>query len=269
MERQFYPIGRFARKAAVSIRTLRYYDQEGLFSPTQVTEAGYRLYTDEDLGTLQQILALKFLGFTLDEIRVLLRSGPRHLPAVLDQQKAMLQAKRAQLDGIIAAIEETEKLLQAGPGDWESLVRVIQAMQQEQKPEWVRKYLTPEQQQQMAALAAQSYSAAARAQLADRVWTEADQQQASAQWAAIGAEIGRLTALGADPTGPEAQALAQQYRALIGAFTGGDPDIAAGLRHWWQNVAALPETARPVHPPYGPAGQAFLEQALALSAPPP
>src|SRR5438477_12533813 len=132
LDRPYYPVGRFARKAAVSIRTLRYYDQQGLFSPARVSESGYRLYTDDDLVDLQQILALKFLGFSLEEIRVLLRSGPRRLQDVLTQQKAMMQAKRVQLDGIIAAIGETEKLLRAGECDWESLINVIQVIQMEQ-----------------------------------------------------------------------------------------------------------------------------------------
>jgi DNA-binding transcriptional MerR regulator len=61
---------------SVSIRTLRYYDKVGLLSPSQYTEAGYRLYTDADLLRLQQILALKFLGFSLEEIKHCLQIGP-------------------------------------------------------------------------------------------------------------------------------------------------------------------------------------------------
>lgn len=269
MDRQFYPIGRFARKAAVSIRTLRYYDQEGLFSPSHVTAAGYRLYSDADLVNLQQILALKFLGFSLDEIRVLLRSGPRHLQDVLAQQKAMMAAKRAQLDGIIAALDETTRLLATGRCDWDALVNVIQVIQMEQNKEWVNKYLTPEQQQKMQELSEQSYNEAARAKMAPRMveWTAADQERASAQWAAVGAEIARLVAGGADPAGPEAQALARQFSDLIAQFTGGDPDITAGLGNWWRNHNALPAAERPIQAsPYNPSpeGQAFLNQALAI-----
>ena len=70
MGRRFYHTGQFARKVAVSVRTLRYYDRVGLLRPAQHTEAGYRLYTDADLVRLQQILALKFLGFSLEEIKL-------------------------------------------------------------------------------------------------------------------------------------------------------------------------------------------------------
>jgi len=63
----------------VSIRTLRYYDKVGLLLPSLHTEAGYRLYSDEDLLSLQQILVLKFLGFSLEEIKVCLQTESKGL----------------------------------------------------------------------------------------------------------------------------------------------------------------------------------------------
>jgi DNA-binding transcriptional MerR regulator len=250
----------------VSIRTLRYYDQEGLLSPSGHTEAGYRLYTDTDLVNLQQILALKFLGFSLEEIKVMVRSGPQKLQDVLPQQKAMMREKPKQLDHIIEAIEKTETRLRTGECDWDDLVQLIQEIQMDQNEEWVKKYFTPEQQQQMAVLAEQSYSESARAKLAARgPWTEADQQRATAQWAAVHAEARRLTAAGADPAGAEAQALARQFQQLIRAFTGGDPEIAAGLKQWWQKHNALPANQQPIQSPLNPEEQAFLHQAVAAS----
>jgi DNA-binding transcriptional MerR regulator len=248
----------------VTIRTLRFYDTEGLLAPSQVTESGYRLYSDEDLVDLQQILALKFLGFSLDEIKRLRRGGPQRLPDVLAQQKVMLLEKRAQLANIIQAIEENERLLQTGEWDWEALVQVIQAMQMDQNNEWVKKHFTPEQLRQMGDLSAQSYSAEAQQALTARgPWTEADQQKASAQWAAIGAELKRLVVAGADPAGPEAQALAQQYSALIAAFTGGDPAVSQGLQNWWSRYEALPAGRRPFQLPWGEAEGEYLGKTLA------
>ena len=110
----------------MSVRALHYYDRVGLLSPTQHTEAGYRLYTEEDLCRLQQILALKFLGFSLAEIQACLDTGPRRLSEVLAQQKGMLREKRRQLDAILRAIEETEALLRVGQCSWEAVARVIQ-----------------------------------------------------------------------------------------------------------------------------------------------
>ena len=264
MDRRLYPSGKFAQKASVSVRTLRYYDKEGLLSPSGYSEAGYRLYSDEDLVNLQQILALKFLGFSLDEIKALVKRGPRSLADVLAQQKAMMSEKRTQLDGIIQAISETEKLLQSGQCDWESLVKVIQVIQMEQNKEWVNKYFTPKQQDQMRDLSEQSYSDEARAKMAQwGEWTEDDQRRADAQWAEVWDEARRLTAAGADPAGPEGQALAGKYNGLISAFTRNDPDISSGLNQWWQSYGDLPQEQKPFQLPITAEEQDFLNRACA------
>jgi hypothetical protein len=52
---RFYSTGRFARRASVSVRTLRFYDRVGLLTPSARTEAGYRMYTDEDFPRLQHV----------------------------------------------------------------------------------------------------------------------------------------------------------------------------------------------------------------------
>src|SRR5688500_9666923 len=145
LKRSLYQTGQFAKKASVTLRTLRYYDRMGLLSPTQYTESGYRLYSEEDLVTLQHILALKFLGFSLEEIKLFLDGGPEQVEEILAQQRAMMQEKRSQLDAIVQAIEETESLLKSGKCDWESIARVIQVIQMEQKTDWVNKYFTDDQ----------------------------------------------------------------------------------------------------------------------------
>ena len=60
-----------ARLTGVSVRTLQYYDEIGVFRPTRVTDAGYRLYDDESLNTLQQVLFFRELDFPLKDIRSL------------------------------------------------------------------------------------------------------------------------------------------------------------------------------------------------------
>jgi DNA-binding transcriptional MerR regulator len=266
VDRQLYRAGEFARKASVTIRTLRFYDTEGLLAPSQLSQAGYRLYSDDDLADLQQILALKFLGFSLEEIKRLRAVGPQRLSDVLAQQKAMLHEKRAQLAKVIEAIEENERLLQSSEWDWDSLVQVIQAMQMDQNNDWVKKYFTPEQQQQMNNLSQASYSEEARNALAARgPWTEEDQKKADTQWEAVGAELKRLTAANADPAGAEAQALAKQYQALISAFTGGNAAVNEGLKNWWKGYAEMPASQRPFQMPWGEAEGKFLDKVLAAS----
>ena len=56
----YYKTGEFAKKASISIRTVRYYDQKGLLKPSVIDTNGYRLYTDKDFEKLQKILSLKY-----------------------------------------------------------------------------------------------------------------------------------------------------------------------------------------------------------------
>lgn len=88
-----FRIGDFSRLAQVTIRTLRHYDEAGLLQPAHVDErTGYRHYTAEQLETLQRILLLKDLGFTLEEVRALLASrlSPHTFLATLEARREQL-----------------------------------------------------------------------------------------------------------------------------------------------------------------------------------
>lgn len=249
----------------MSVRTLRFYDQIGLLVPSARTEAGYRLYTDADLARLEQILALKFLGFSLDEVGRILAASPLGLRAALAQQHAMLRERRAHLDAVIRATEQAERLLQVEGTDRRALVDVIRAIQMSQTNEWRRKYFTDEQLATLDELSRRSYSDEARAALAARpAWTEEDQRRVDAQYAALYAGVRRAVAAGEDPAGAEAQALAGQAVALIEVFAGGDPAVEAGLKAWWTNYQALPAEQRPFQVPLSEAEAAFLERAKAI-----
>jgi DNA-binding transcriptional MerR regulator len=91
----------------ISVRTLHYYDEIGLLTPEETTESGYRLYSDENLETLQQILFFKEIGFPLKKIKEIINSPSfdRHEALVLQQK--MLLEKRKRLDKMIATIEKT------------------------------------------------------------------------------------------------------------------------------------------------------------------
>jgi len=248
LDRSFYHTSEFAQKASVSVRTLRYYDKMRLLSPSQYTESGYRLYTDNDLLRLQQILALKFLGFSLQEIQQCLQIGPSILQESLALQKAMMQERRTQLDTVIQAITEAQELLQANKLNWDSLLHVIQVLQMTQNKEWQDKYFTPEQRQQIAERG--------------KNWSEEDQHVITQQWNAAFAELKRLVATGQDPAGPEAQALVTQWKALVGAFTHGDVGIQQGLNSMWQDVGNMPTEQRPFSIPYTKEEGEFLLKAM-------
>ena len=280
MGQRFYQTGQFAEKAAVSVRTLRYYDKVGLLSPAQYTESGYRLYTDADFARLQQILALKLLGFSLEEIHSCLRAGPTSLRESLAQQKAMMQEKRRQLDTVIQAIDETEKLLATningtnGDGhnghtstgnasstnDWEPVVRVIQVIHMQQSNDWRNKYLTDEQLKAMDELSQKHYTDEQRQNIAEwgKNWSEADQQRATQRWNDLSADVKRIMASGQTPDSPEAQALVQRWQALIQEFTHGDSGVLEGLKGLTKEVMSQPAGQRPYQLPFSKEEMAFL-----------
>lgn len=250
--------------ASVTVRTLRYYDKVGLLSPSSHSEAGYRLYSGADFFRLQQILALKFLGFALDEIRVCLQVAPAALRESLALQKAMVRERRAQLDTIISAIDETEKLLQANTNDWEAIIHVIQVMQMSQNRDWRQKYFTIEQLQQMEELSKRYYTIEQRQKLAEwgKDFTEEGQHVATRQWDAILAELKRFVSEGQDPACPVVQDFVGRWMALIEQFTHGDAGIAQSLKNMYEDVAKMPAEERPYPLPYNEEEERFLRKAI-------
>ena len=92
MEGQYYTSGQFAKKANVTIRTVRFYDKQGILKPSKVSESGYRLYTDEDFGRLQKILSLKYLGFSLEEIMAMtINDDSEDIAHSLELQKDLIR----------------------------------------------------------------------------------------------------------------------------------------------------------------------------------
>ena len=90
-----------SRLTGVSIRTLQYYDKIGLLHPAEHTEAGYRLYDEETLETLQHILLFRELQFSLKDIREIIQSPTFDRNKALDQQIALLQLKKEHLENLI------------------------------------------------------------------------------------------------------------------------------------------------------------------------
>lgn len=88
--------------SGVSIRTLHYYDEIGLLSPSKITMAGYRIYDESSLDRLQQILLFKELAFPLKEIRDILLSPSYDKNKVFAQQIALLEMKKERLENLIS-----------------------------------------------------------------------------------------------------------------------------------------------------------------------
>lgn len=105
----FYTSGEFAKKAHVTLRTIRYYDKKNLLVPSERTASGARRYTDADLAKLQQILLLKILGFSLEEIKemTLASADEQFLLESMRMQKRLLQERMQQMQEMTEAVDST------------------------------------------------------------------------------------------------------------------------------------------------------------------
>lgn len=93
----------------VSIRTLRYYDEIGLLKPTELTDAGYRLYDNKALERLQEIMFYKELEIPLEDIKKIMDNPNYDKEQILSTQKLLLEQKRNRLNGLIELISDVMK----------------------------------------------------------------------------------------------------------------------------------------------------------------
>lgn len=143
-------IQQLTKETGVTVRTLRYYDERGLLKPSGKTEGGHRLYSEQDVMKLQQILFLKEMGFPLKEIIHMFTVNDWDLKSTLQKQLSFVQEEQKKF-------QRMEKMLQAvvysaeieGELDWNVMFGLIQLSQQSpQKRELFQKQLFSEEEQQ-------------------------------------------------------------------------------------------------------------------------
>jgi MerR family transcriptional regulator, thiopeptide resistance regulator len=100
-----YTVGKVARLAGVTVRTLHHYDEIGLLSPSDRSGAGYRRYEDADLERLQQIMYYRELGFPLEEIAEIIDDPAADPASHLRRQHELLSDRLARLHKMLNAIE--------------------------------------------------------------------------------------------------------------------------------------------------------------------
>ena len=124
----YYSSGQFARMANVSIRTIRFYDKQNILKPSYVNPSGARFYTDSDFARLQQILLLKYLGFSLDDIREMTINDTDYhfMLTSLKMQKKLVQDRIEQMQLVEHAIEDTVNVIRKNEQvDWSQMLDLI------------------------------------------------------------------------------------------------------------------------------------------------
>lgn len=132
----FYTTGAFAKKANVSIRTIRFYDKQGILKPSHISESGYRLYTDADFAKLQKVLTLKYLGFSLEEIMDITVNDDDedYVRSSLALQLELVKKKRESLQVVEEALTKTQQMLEGGAEggvNWQRMLHLIHMISME------------------------------------------------------------------------------------------------------------------------------------------
>jgi DNA-binding transcriptional MerR regulator len=220
-------VGELARRTGLTVRTLHHYDEIGLLRPSLYTEAGYRLYTAGDVARLQQVLSLRQLGFSLDEVRNCL-DRPGFAP--LDVITLHLARLREQIELQGKLCERLERLAvhlrAAGEVSADEFLNAIEEMTMLEKLR--EKYFTPEQLQSIKTAGEQL----GKEQL----------EQKQEAWAELIALIQTEMDQGTDPADARVQELARRWQELLNWSTGGDPGIQQAMKRLWEeqgdNLAA-------------------------------
>lgn len=102
-----YTVQKLAQMAGVSSRTLRYYDEIGMLKPARINSSGYRIYGQDEVDRLQQILFYRELGVSLESIKDIVTAPSFNGAQALREHREKLLEKREQLDVLISNVEKT------------------------------------------------------------------------------------------------------------------------------------------------------------------
>lgn len=132
----YYSSGEFAKKAHVTKKTIRYYDEHNILKPSFVSDSGARFYSDEDFARLQQILFLKYLGFSLADIKEMtVRNSDKHFfSESLHMQLGLIEEKIEQMELIKTALLDAAKAVDEEKNvDWSKMLQLVNVNEMEHK----------------------------------------------------------------------------------------------------------------------------------------
>jgi len=204
-------VGEVAARTGLSVRTLHHYDTIGLLSPSRRSKSGHRLYGRRDILRLQQIVSLRQIGMSLDQIREALkpRNGAGRIIGLhlarLKERIALEQELCRRLEAMLPRLESV---------GIEEIIKCIEVTTMYEK------YYTKEQLETLKKRAEDLGPDKIRA--------------AEAEWPKLIASVRAEMDKGTDPKDPRVQALVKRWNELVLEFTGGDPGITQSLKNLYK-----------------------------------
>ncbi|MEK8129473.1 MerR family transcriptional regulator [Paenibacillus filicis] len=143
IKKRYYTAGSFAKLTSTTKRTLHYYDSKGLLKPNSYNEKGYRSYSDDDLFRLHQILTLKYLEYSLDEISEYLEQDGKDFNASLKLQYELLLKKQQHTQRIVDTVERAIAIIDDNDTiEPEIIMQMIRSIQhEEEQKQWLSERL--------------------------------------------------------------------------------------------------------------------------------
>lgn len=234
-----YAIGKVAAMTHVSVRTLHYYDAIDLLNPSFETASGYRLYDDGDLELLQQVLFFRALGFSLAQIRAIVRSPAFDRRKALEAHRTALLERRRTVEALLAAVDHTIEAM--NKGEAMDTKEMFDAFDERALEEYRTKYAEEAKQRWG------TTDAYAESQKRTSKYTKED-------WARIqkeGSEIyeGLAVLMDRNPSDPDVQDLAKRFHEYLNRnFYTCSLQILAGLGEGYVSDARFTATFDKVKP---------------------
>jgi len=139
-----FTVGHLAKHANVSVRTIQYYDKIGLLKPSDVSEGGRRLYDNNDMAVLHQIITLKSFGLSLDEIkeRLMPINNSQDVAKVLDKQSILIKEQISKANKLLESMEMLKKdIINSKEVDWSKYSKMLKLVKDNNEYYWVTNFL--------------------------------------------------------------------------------------------------------------------------------
>lgn len=230
-----FRIREFAKLAGVTVRALHHYDRLKLLSPTHRSEQGYRLYCHEDLGRLERVLVLRYLGLSLREIAAMLNTpatrAAESLETTLARQRATLLERRNGLERVLQAIELAQKhARKTAEPEWLLYQTILTEIQMQEATDWTEKYYSPS-----AVQALREHRASTTPKQAAEI---------GERWQAMFAEVQGALDRFVTPDSAEARELVARWMRLGDEFSRGNREVGEGFRRMYEDESHWPDDER-------------------------
>lgn len=220
-------VGMLAKQVNVSVRTLQYYDKIGLLKPSAISKGGRRLYGPNDMTILHQIITLKNLGLSLDDIkcRLMPTSSNDDIKKMLYKQAELIKEQILKSNKVVESIEMiVSEIEEHNIIDWSKYSNMMKLIQENNESFWVTHYLENDVLENIT-----------------HVHEQYSEDELPSDWLVkCMKRVKVLVDLGLTPESNEAQELAAEVWTIVNKYTQGQPEILQKLYEFFNEAKDWP-----------------------------